>query len=107
MIGAEIAQEVADRAAVMTSRVGAEGNTEGIDRAVEEGSQRMLPYEFRRGHEGAGIPSLLLSMNRANQLSTTVPMELATNRECRFGVNDGSGNVPCPPTFRRLFMSTR
>ena len=52
MISAEIAQEVAGRAAVMTSRVGAEGNTEGIDRAIEEGSQRMLERRASRAvHE--------------------------------------------------------
>jgi len=39
MIGSEIAQEVAGRAAVMTSRVGTEANTEGIDRTVEEGAR--------------------------------------------------------------------
>jgi hypothetical protein len=38
VIGAEIAQEVAGSPTVVTSRVGTERNSEGIDRAVEEGS---------------------------------------------------------------------
>ena len=55
MIGSEIAQEVADSSAVMTSRVGAEGNTEGINRSVEERSQSMLERRASRTvHEGCG-----------------------------------------------------
>ena len=41
VMGAEIAEEVADGAAVVTSSVGAERRTEGIDRAIEERSQGM------------------------------------------------------------------
>jgi len=54
MIGAEIAQEVASRSAVTTSRVGTERNSEGINRAVEERSQspRMLERRTSRAvHE--------------------------------------------------------
>ena len=42
MISAEIAQEIAGGPTVVTSRVGTERNREGIDRAVEQRSQRML-----------------------------------------------------------------
>jgi hypothetical protein len=41
VMGAEIAEEVADGAAVVTSSAGAERNTEGINRAIEERSQGM------------------------------------------------------------------
>jgi len=40
-MGAEIAEEVADGAAVMTRSAEAERRTEGIDRAIEERSQGM------------------------------------------------------------------
>jgi len=54
MICTEIAQEIADRAAVMTSRLGTERNTEGIDRAIEDRSQRMLERRASRAvHEEA------------------------------------------------------
>jgi len=50
--GAEIAQEVADGAAVVTSGVGAERRAEGIDRAVEDRSQRMMERQASRAvHE--------------------------------------------------------
>ena len=52
MISAEIAQEIADRAVVMTSRLGTECYAEGIDRAVEDRSQRMLERRASRAvHE--------------------------------------------------------
>jgi cysteine synthase len=41
VMGAEIAEEVADGAAVVTSSVGTERRTEGINRAIEERSQEM------------------------------------------------------------------
>jgi hypothetical protein len=41
VMSAEIAEEVADGPAVVTSSVGAERRSEGIDRAVEDWSQRM------------------------------------------------------------------
>jgi len=41
VMGAEIAEEVADGPAVVLNGVGAERRSEGIDRAVEDGSQRM------------------------------------------------------------------
>src|ERR1700751_586015 len=53
MIGTEIAQEMASSPAVMTSRVGTERNSEGIDRAVEEQSQRMLERRASRTVHGA------------------------------------------------------
>jgi hypothetical protein len=42
MIGSEIAEEVAGSPTVVTSRLRTERNTEGINRTVEEGSQRKL-----------------------------------------------------------------
>jgi hypothetical protein len=41
VMGTEIAEEVADGAAVVTSSAGAERRTEGIDRAIEERGQGM------------------------------------------------------------------
>ena len=41
VMGAEIAEEVTDGPAVVLNGVGAERRSEGIDRAVEDGSQRM------------------------------------------------------------------
>jgi hypothetical protein len=41
VMGAEIAEEVADGAAVVTRSTGAERRTEGINRAIEERSQGM------------------------------------------------------------------
>ena len=48
MIGTEIAQIVAGSLVVMTSRLGTERNSEGIDCAVEEKSQRMLERRASR-----------------------------------------------------------
>jgi hypothetical protein len=41
VMGAEIAEEVADGVVVVTRSAGAERRTEGIDRAIEERSQGM------------------------------------------------------------------
>src|SRR5258708_40175810 len=66
MIGAEIAQEVAGRPAVLTSGLGTECHAEGIDRAVEDRSQRMLERRpsrpvhekaFGRGRMGCATPA--------------------------------------------------
>jgi hypothetical protein len=52
MISAKIAQIVAGSPTVVTSRVGTECCAEGIDRAVEDRSQRMLERRASRtGHE--------------------------------------------------------
>ena len=54
MISAEIAQEVAGGPTVVTSRVGTECHAEGIDRAIEDRSQRMLKRRASRAvHEEA------------------------------------------------------
>ena len=54
MIGAEIAQEIASRPVVLTNGRGAECHAEGIDRAIEDRSQRMLERRASRAvHEEA------------------------------------------------------
>jgi hypothetical protein len=71
MIAPEIAQEVADRAAVMTSRVGTEGNTEGINIKPEKLIDTLLGEIEERYPENLSNDNVTLMILRANGAAQT------------------------------------